>query len=292
MEVRLIPFELDIKLEDQHSKNDFMEYLKHAGLEFNVVRKERVLFLDDMNDDYFVGFLVSRQDFATHCQFDIQQGVPKITEAQIRKGVDYNFFILNKQTFKGVFLTYHLAASLGTLGKFMQKCLGSWLEFKGIRLSPKVWQNNNLLCRYIFSDETIDSILDKFTKFNSVDFSEIRNNCGIFRPNYMKTAKSSVAFDQERIQSIDIVKRDIKDLLDNDDVSNVAVHGEDNANKLDVNFDRILKPWKIYDFDVITRHVIGMDFQRLPANTISVNMLGVITGSPRNQIIIEGPEQR
>ena len=156
MNVTLRPFNLEIKLDKKHNRDDFFEYLKKNHFSYNIVRKERLLFVSDINDDYIAGFMLSKRDFSSHCRFSYDAyGKMKLTLAELTEGVEYNFFVLNKHSCNGVYLTYSTAATLKTLEKVLKKCMEDWFLSKGVECNNVLWRKNNIMCNLILSENDL-----------------------------------------------------------------------------------------------------------------------------------------
>lgn len=288
MFVSLKPFNVNIKLDNKYSQDEFFDYLKANPVSCEIVHKQRLLFVDDMNDDYFVGFMLSKKDFASHCRYEMVDGKLKITVDKIEEGAEYNFFILNKNSLNGVYLTYSVAATIKTLEKTLKQCMHDWFFSKGIVVNNGTWKKNNIVCSPILSQETIDSVLNKLSEISSMTFVDVKNSSGLFRPDFLKKTRYSLQFDKKKMGSIVQVRKLISDFVKSKKAVGVSVKGKDNANEIDtINFDCLTTTWKSYDYDNLTKDIVTIDNEDLGSHKIPQDMLNVINLNPKYKAIIE-----
>lgn len=288
MDVSLKPFNIEIKLEDEHSREDFFEFLKTHPADCEIVRKRRLFFFDDINSDYFVGFMLSKKDFSSHCQYEIIGGKLKITVSKIEKGAEYNFCILNKSSLNGVYLTYNVAATIKTLEKVFKKVMYDWFISKGLEVNNGTWMKNNVFCTPILSQETIEAVLNKLSEISSMSFIDVKNETGLFRPEYLKKTRYNLQFDKIKMGAITKVRQQISDFVKSKQASKISVKGKDYTNEPDVvNFDCLTTTWKSYDYDNLTKEIVTIDNNELGAHKIPKDMLSVINNNLKYKAIIE-----
>lgn len=288
MQVSLKPFCMDIRLEDKCSYHDFLEYLKNQNISCDIVRKQRLLFVDDMNDDYVVGFMLSKRDFSSHCKYKVVDGKIQITLSELEQGMEFNFFMLNKQFLNGVFLTYSHAATIKTLERVLKRGLAQWLSTKDVNITTAFWKKNNITCSPILTQETIDSVLDKLSEITQITFVDVNNHEGLFQPGYLKHTVYKVIFDKKKINKLEQVKKDISDFVRSKKATSISVKGKDNTNVADIiNFDCLTRNWKSYDYDQLTKQIVTLDVENLKEHKISQDMLQVIMNNPTYKTIIE-----
>lgn len=288
MQVCLKPFSIDIKLDDNYSYHDFIDYLKAHSISCEVVRKQRRLFVNDMNDDYIVGFLLSKRDFTSHCQCNEVDGKIMITLKTLEEGVEFNFFMLNKQFLNGVYLSYSTAATIKTLEQVLKQGLKDWFESQKAIVNNATWRKNNIICSHILSQETIDSVLNKMSEITQMTFIDAQNNSGLFRPGYIKRTRYKLIFDKKKMGDLEKVKKDISNFVKSNKASSIAVSGKDNTQAADtINFDCLTTTWKSYDYDQLTKEIVSVDVKNLKEHNVSKGMLQIITSNPEYKTLIE-----
>lgn len=290
MKINIYPFQVHLTLNDNKlNKDEFLNRLvTNQDIAYPVFEKNRVVaFKEIPNKDYIAGVLLSFRDYNAHCRVTrSQNGGYEATVEEIRDGAEYNFFILNKTTLKGVWLTYHNAAALSVLSAILTKHLVEYAKSEDIEIKLPFYKNNKIGTSFILSNETVDQALDKFNRICSVEFNERLVQRSRFSPDSIRYKKSKFIINKD--SSMRQLKQDIKTLFESDDATETKVSGiNKNNSRESINLDNIFRPWKTFDYDVITRTLTNFNTDNLLAHTVTQSLIEISTENRYKTILEE-----
>jgi hypothetical protein len=114
--------------------DEFSNYLKSlSGLE-----SEHKLLALSKKDDYWTGVLISIKDITAYCQMKREGGSFTIEAQHLDANAqiaDFNFFILNTTTGRGLYQHYHQSPVSNTFSKFIQK---QYLRYRKQRIDAEI----------------------------------------------------------------------------------------------------------------------------------------------------------
>lgn len=125
MKVRFLGFNLD----NQSKSISLEEYITHMitpeGKILNIGEYNRYMFFNkDSNKEYYLGLLVTVKDQKSYCKLVNDDGKMLVQISEIDSNenlMDFNFFVINKETGSGMYQYYHQSCSLNSFGYFITK---------------------------------------------------------------------------------------------------------------------------------------------------------------------------
>lgn len=291
MDVKIYPFSVSLILDSQNnlSKDGFVNYLTYNSNNMDVIYdKERVLVLQNISDsNYIAGVLLSFRDYDAHCKVvpDGRGGYSATIET-IDDGAEYNFFVLNKNTFKGLWLTYFNAASISVLDKILRKRLNGYADCNGIEVGMKFKLKNKVRVNMIISSETLMEALSNFNNIYSIEYTELNKQQHYFSPDTINIKKTKLSLKRNNI--IDNARNSIRDLFESGEAEDMRVVGKNSHGKIErINLDTIFRPWTVYDYDEITRTLQNFNTNNLLNHDIITKLMNCVNNNARNRRIIE-----
>ena len=292
MEIKIYPFLISTVLDSQNglSVEDFANYLtKNSNNKYTIYDKERVIVLQNIPDtNYISGVLLSFRDYDAHCKVipDGQGGYSARIET-IRDGAEYNFFVLNKKSLKGLWLTYFNSASISVLDKILRNIFNQYAKTNGIEVNRRFKLKNKVKVNMILSRETIADALSAFSSIYSVEYTEINKQQHLFVPDTINVKKTKLLLKRNNI--IDNIKNSVEALVCSGEAENICVAGKNHQGKIErINLDVIFRPWVVYDYDEITRTLQNFNTKNLLHHEIITNLMMCINNNIRYRRIIEG----
>jgi hypothetical protein len=104
--------------------------LKDVPVKFNSY--DRLLYVGDKGD-YYLGLFLTVKDQRKFCEIQQDGGEFTITVRSLEERsnlMDFNFFIVNKNTGRGIYQHYHQSCSANQFGVFLQRQYDDLKEFK------------------------------------------------------------------------------------------------------------------------------------------------------------------
>lgn len=291
MDVNIYPFSISLQLQEDSplDRDSFMGYITRFSTDVQeIYGKDRVVsFKEIPNSNYIAGILLSFRDYEAHCKItQNERGSYLATVETIKDGAEYNFFVINKITLKGVWLTYFNAASISVLDQILRRIFNKYAETYGIEVTMKFKLKNKIRASMILSRETVEEALSKFNKISHIEYTERNNQVSFFSPDVVNTRRTRLLLKQENL--IDQTTESILSLVNSGEVENTSVRGVNNRGKKEtVNLDNIFRPWDTYDYDEITRSLENFDTDNLIQNPTIGLLLSCVTSTIRNRHIIE-----
>lgn len=140
MKVRFYGFTLEAG--DGISLPDFFQHLltkSSATDEYDFNGRERLFLLDETQDErFYTGLFVTIKDHKKFCELRDEHGVLTIHVSEVDENADlmeFNFFIINKTTFCGLYQHYHASCSIGQHFYFLRTL---WKELKETKINAHV----------------------------------------------------------------------------------------------------------------------------------------------------------
>ncbi|MEN6404839.1 MAG: hypothetical protein ABFC77_00050 [Thermoguttaceae bacterium] len=130
MEIHAFGFEWEHG--DAITIDDFGRYIVSClGTTIVFQGQERLVYLKD-TDGYYLGLLITSRDHKTTCELVRQHGKNYTVKIRRTTGnvhpMDFNFFIVHKQTWRGLYLHYRGSCGLSTFGGFARKMYNDCLR--------------------------------------------------------------------------------------------------------------------------------------------------------------------
>jgi len=124
MKVRFIGFSLEAK--SIISIDELASYLVGIKNEqYLLGEHHRMVFINQYHDnEYFLGVLVTIKDQRRFCELTNEDGSFKIKVSDLEESnniMDFNFFVINKETGFGLYQHYHQSCSINQFGYLMSK---------------------------------------------------------------------------------------------------------------------------------------------------------------------------
>lgn len=291
MDVNIYPFSISLQLQEDSplDRDSFVRYMTSVSTVVNeVYGKDRVIsFKEIPNSNYIAGILLSFRDYEAHCKISQNEhGGYSTTVETIKNGAEYNFFVINKITFKGVWLTYFNAASISVLDDILRKMFDKYAQTYGLEITRKFKLKNKVRALMILSRETIEEALSQFNKISHIEYTERNNQVNFFSPDVVNTRRTRLLLKQENLIGRTI--ESIRLLVNSGEVENTSVRGINHRGKKEtVNLDNIFRPWDTYDYDEVTRTLENFDTDNLIQNPVIGRLLVCISSTVRNRHIIE-----
>ena len=257
MDVKIYPFLVSVLLDNRNglSKGDFVSYLtENSNNKDTIYDKERVVVIQNIPDsNYLAGVLLSFRDYDAHCKVVADgRGGYSATVETIKDGAEYNFFVINKDTLKGLWLTYFNAASISVLDKILRNMFHKYAERNRIETDMKFKLKNKVRANMIISCETLSEALSKFNYINSIEYTEVDKQQHLFVPDTINIKKTKLSFKKNNL--IDNTRNSIRALAESGDAENICITGKNCHGKIErINIDTIFRPLVTYDYDEITR---------------------------------------
>lgn len=291
MDVNIYPFSISLLLQENSplNRDDFIDYVTGFSTYVDeIYGKDRVVSLKKIpNSNYIAGTLLSFRDYEAHCKLTQNgRGGYSVTIERIEDGAEYNFFVINKITLKGVWLTYFNAASISVLDKILRILFNKYAEFSGFETTMKFKLKNKIRASMIIFRETIEEALSRFNQITHIEFTERDNQVSYFSPDVVNTRRTRLLLKRENLISNTI--ESIKSLVNSGEVENTSVRGVTETGKKEtINLENIFRPWKTYDYDEISRALENFDTDNLVDNSIITKLLECVSSTIRNRHIIE-----
>ena len=290
MDVKVYPFMVSLTLDNNGlSKNSFMDFLSENSNNRDIVfEKERVsVFKNISNSNYMAGVLLSFRDYDAHCKVVSDgQGGYSTTIETIEDGAEYNFFIINKNTLKGLWLTYFNAASISVLDKVLKNIFYKYAEINGLDVNIGFKHKNKIKANMIVSNETLSEVLSKFEHINSVEYTELTTQQHYFTPDTLNVKKIKLSLKRNNL--IDNARESIISLVRSGDAGNINISGKNSSGKIErINLDTVFRPWLTYDYDEITMSLQNFNTNNLLNHGIIAKLIACVNSSTINRRIIE-----
>ncbi|MBE6446087.1 MAG: hypothetical protein E7021_01590 [Alphaproteobacteria bacterium] len=280
MNINAYPFKIILKKQKDidFSISDLFDYItSQKEGPIDICKKKRNLFIQPVaSSSYYAGLLFSSRDYSAHCRVVVNPNGGYSTEiAEIKDGAEYNFFILNKNTTSGIWLTYANSASLSVLEKILRKFFDDFVSLKGYDSSSLSFKRKNKIsCIQIIKAEEASMALNRFFSITSISYLEQSTKRSIFTPDFVKSEQKQIIFKRKAPLS-DIIPKilDLKEL----GTKKLKVVGKNEEGEREViNLDNIFRPLTSYDYDDVTRELKKFNTEELSTHPTIVHMLDFV----------------
>jgi hypothetical protein len=264
----------------------------------------RVICVDSTsNADYILGLFVSIKDQKRFCQIRESHGQFELTAQDLDVGArmaDFNFFIINKQTKKGIYQYYHQSCSLRQFMGFVESRFFDFRDIKERSITQSTTldveekaelqenlRNSVLRGCVLVRPENFDQLLESLDQIKEMKFnvSTVVPDSPLFRPlrDVVKKRTERVLFNKDMLSS---VRSSIREFARSADVSDVAVRGKSSETGIETTihlFDN-LEDFGQYDYDELTQH-FAVDLRSFATSAILELLL---EAASENSPVIEG----
>lgn len=248
MKVYLFGFEWAIKGDraTQVTLADLFAYLKSIhGKEIDFKGANRLIYVNE-TDTYYTGLLLTAKDYKRFCELD-KTGPLKINVREASDGtslIDFNFFVVNKATGRGLYQHYRGSCWVNAFGDFCSEQLDDLcderiaadikakggidaLKDKELRQARRKY-DGQLEFMLLVKEETFNQILSNMTKITSFQFAfaTIRpEQESLFRPlkGVAQIVRERISF--IRGSALHERKKALLEFLGANKVEEAAVHG-------------------------------------------------------------------
>ena len=291
MDINVFPFSISWNVQEGISLDvdSFLAYVKSKNNQSQFIfNKDRILTIQDIPDsNYTSGILLSFRDYQSHCKVTrcVNGGYSAKIE-KIEDGAEYNFFVFNKITLKGVWLTYFNSASLSVLDRIFRNYFNDYANSMGIETSMKFKYHNKVKVSLIVSPENVETALNRFNRINYVEYTERSRESNFFSPDVINFSKKRIFLRQGNTIA-ETVKAIIK-LHGSDEAENTAINGQySDGKKETLNLDNIFRPWMIYNYDDVTASLENFNTNNINKHQMIKKLIQCISNNPRHKQIIE-----
>jgi hypothetical protein len=181
MQVRLLGMEWEIG--GGVSAQQFFHHLTSLnGKGVTLGYYERLLYSGE-RDGYFVGLFVTQKDQRKTCEVEKSSNQQfRITVRSLAKNTklaDFNFFVVNTKTLRGLYQYYHNSCSIPQFGTFCQReydALSSKLCSREIRngeneRAAQRKYDGSMSCSVLVRPEKLGSLLSELSRISTFEFS-------------------------------------------------------------------------------------------------------------------------
>lgn len=189
---------------------DILTYIK--GLDIIENKDNRILVIDEIKPNFWGGCLLSIRSDRVLLKFKFEDGVYQIKPEELEKGtnkIDVNFFLINTNTNRGLFQTYHRSASFNIFFSIIKRhflTMRSIQKFKG-----------NLTANELLRNESIDEWLEKVDRIKKIqlDFSVsgISDSTLKIMSAEASTSRLTLTYRKTLLSKLGELKRATKNLL-------------------------------------------------------------------------------
>jgi hypothetical protein len=254
------------------------ELIALSGREIYYKPFNRILCINqDQDDDYILGLYVSIKDQKRFTEIKQTGNAMELSAVDLEEGsrmADFNFFIINKETRRGIYQYYHQSCSL-------LQFLG-YIEYQFFSLRKDrfdetrddqtlgVDEQQNLLDRInrtklnaeiLVRDENFSALLEEFDSIKEMKF-----NISTYEPRETRfTALQSISKKRtERIlfnkDMLSTVRSGIRTLTSKQGIDEVKVTGAADGVERTISLVNNIEDFGQYDYDELTEHLnVGLD---------------------------------
>lgn len=291
MDINVFPFSISLETQNEFSLDatDLFKYIENQNNSIQkIYDKDRILTIQEIqNSNYISGILLSFRDYESHCKVTpCKNGGYFASIEKIEDGAEYNFFVFNKTTLKGLWLTYFNSASISVLDKIFRTYFNKYANSLGIETSMKFKYHNKIKVSLILAPENIEKALKKFNKINYVEYTERSKECSFFSPDEINYSKKRIFLKRETK-----IKQTIQAILNlhkSKETENTVITGQvANGKKETLNLDNIFKPWITYKYDEVTASLENFNTNNIEHHKIIKALVECISNNPSHKQIIE-----
>lgn len=255
MNVKLLGMEWE--MEGGVPANQFFQHLKSLnGKSVKFGGYDRLLYSGD-RDNYYVGLFVTQKDQRKTCE--VERSADKRFRITVRslaknsKLADFNFFVVNKNTLRGLYQHYHTSCSIPQFGNFCSR------EYDGLSnklCSEEIAKGANekatrakyadsMSCSVLVRLEKLPALLAELSRISAFEFAY--KSFAVNEPIFAQVADDvttewhTVRFSKDG--AFDKVRRAIVDLVKHREIGRGKITGKD-----DEGLERTIKLFNTPDF--------------------------------------------
>lgn len=275
-EVKILGFEWILN-GGKIKEKDFCDHLVTlSGHELD----KKILVMTKQNNLY-IGVLMKITDMSSFCQIKIEGGNFTLSNEKLEKGAkmaDFNFFILNPKTMKGLYQYYHKSTSLNRFSFFIKKRFNEYKKkaVENAILEAKKKSNDGKLSkksekeirsdyasffRYapILKPDSFEEYVQKMKDISYFEFEIVTANILDTRrvafSKYAKRTSHKVFFDQTG-GVLSNIKNSINQLCKAGEFKRAKIKGIDPDNQEAIyNLSSDVEQFATYDYDDIAAHI-------------------------------------
>ncbi len=276
MNVKFQGFELSVCKAGGITKDDYIEYLSSiSGTEIRYSPFNRILGINlTGNKNYILGLFVSIKNQRRFTEIHSNRGQFELVAKDLATGsrlADFNFFILNKNTLRGIYQYYHQSCSLQQFLGFLSSRFYDLKkrEIEKIKESPeypdgtldarlKKVQKSLLNTQVMVRSETFHQLIDQLDEIKEMKFTIATYEAdeGWFTPlrECAKKRTERILFNKDMLSSI---RSGIREVTSKNDLSDVQIKGKFRESGIEATiklFDNV-DDFGQYDYDKLTEHL-------------------------------------
>jgi hypothetical protein len=196
---------------------EFMGYLHSlCDQQIKYGEYQRLIYIGE-KDNYYLGLFLTVKDQRKFCEIKEQDGEFKITVRSLQERsnlTDFNFFIINKSTARGMYQHYHQSCSLNQFGIFLNRQYEDLRDVhvetelsdvpeddKRQRKAVEKKYKGRLKLEVMVRPEKLEEILEQLEKiqFFNFDFATLVSKEPLFNPitKYVKKESHRLRFNTE-----------------------------------------------------------------------------------------------
>ncbi|GLH69281.1 hypothetical protein GETHPA_08140 [Geothrix rubra] len=284
MAVKLLGIELE--LGDKFTLADFTKYLasfndeKIDGKEF----KRMFLFSEHPSGDYFKGLVVTIKKQKTLVTLKKETSGLKIIVKGMEKDselMEYNFFIVNKNSLKGFYLypsgSYSILSFCKQLGRAWKKMalLDAKATFKAI---PRIEREekfkeyyeknygNSLKAVPLVRPGDFAALVEELSslKSMSIEFSEPRYVSRLFSPSkkYLQSHREFLTFKAVEEGELGKLTANIVEVITRTKPKKCTIHGEEDGVIQLINLENNIRSFETYRYDDISNKIVELELAK------------------------------
>ncbi len=280
------------------SKNEYLDYLASCDEgDFEFANKRRIFrFLDSGNPSYWAGVLISFKDHKTFCALKDSTRIIIHEAGNDEQLMDFNYFVINKKSFRGLYQTYFHSCSLNQFGIFLKQRYNTQREEKILtEIESKSFPNSvskekaKSKLEYDFGafrispevkEESFQNLIDELDEISSFEYS--LHTVQISEDTYTPLKEFAKKTDYRTVFSRDVnlasLVRGIQNFVATRGILKGRVIGYD-PEGLQKKIDILENPDFLaeHEFDDVTRNIEGLEIGNLSNNWVVNELLSVAT---------------
>ena len=279
------------------TQDEFTKFLLDCDEgDFEFAGRSRIFyFSDDVDTEYYVGVLITIKDHKTYCSLkDKSKIFVKATGAN-EDLMDFNYFVIHKESFRGIYQHYHQSCSLNQFGSFLKK---RYNDLRSLKITEEVkaelaktpskdaeklegkkeHEYGAFKLEIEVRRESLKELLTELAALKSFEYSvyslEAEENDFVPLASHARKVFRKVTFVKDA--SVITLAKGIGDFIDKHKLKEGRVKGRD-PDGLEKVIDLLENPDYLnrYDFDDITVKIQGLDINDLKGNWLVTELLSV-----------------
>lgn len=241
----------------------------------------RFLYIDDLGD-YYAGLLITTKNQKKFLEFKNDAKNSRIETKDVTQGsqlADFNYFLINKKTNRGIYQYYHNSCSLNTFGTLCKYYYDTHKEAeiaKAVKIEkdvklPKIRSRyaGSLKWNILVKPENFKDLISRLSTISyvTVEVTTLAYKNTIFTPMANKAKRISQKFTFPKDSAAAMLVDEISDFAEHPDVASARVEGTDKAGHEQViKLENTPDSFGSFDYDRIaaTMNLSPKDFARSP----------------------------